>query len=65
MYIGLYVKYRDLVRAELFHADGRTDMSYLIVDFRNANAPINARLQGKQVQLKKFIERLVHKRIET
>ena len=30
------------VGAELFHADGRTDMTKLIVDFRNfANAPKN------------------------
>ena len=30
------------VRAKLFHADGRTDITKLIVAFRNfANAPIN------------------------
>ena len=30
------------VVAELFHADGRTDMTNIIVAFRNiANAPIN------------------------
>ena len=32
------------MRAELFHADGRTDMTRLIVAFRNfTNAPIKDR----------------------
>jgi len=40
--ISNFMKIRP-VGAELFHADGRTDMTKLIVAFRNfANAPKNA-----------------------
>jgi len=35
------------VGAELFHADGQTDMTKLTVAFRNANAPKNRVLEQK------------------
>jgi hypothetical protein len=54
MYIGFHVKYplfwSDVMKirplgAELFHADGLSDMTKLIVTFRNfVNAPKNANL---------------------
>jgi len=41
--ISNFMKIRP-VETELFHADGRTDMTELLVTFRNfANAPINGR----------------------
>ena len=41
--LSSFIKIR-LVGAELFYADGRTDMTKLTVAFRNfANAPKNAR----------------------
>ena len=39
--------------AELFPADGQTDMKNLTVVFRKANAPKTARLQGSRDKLKK------------
>jgi hypothetical protein len=44
------------VRAELFHADGRTDITKLVVAFRNfADAPKNWDERAEQLQYKTTI----------